>query len=163
MHLGFCCRSEFLSVGVPALSARAAQGSGRAARKLVTVAAGRTRAPVLESVDEPALYRYAHALKKAHSSSNSSSSSPVALPGRQPSQKPTRKHSVQKSALTDIQLSPQQPDTQANDEQTTSSTGFPQALLRLLPKWTPRVRGLVLLNLLVLLVATNWVCHLVLL
>ncbi|KAK9826671.1 hypothetical protein WJX74_009143 [Apatococcus lobatus] len=31
------------------------------------------------------------------------------------------------------------------------------ALLGLLPKWTPRIRGLVLLNLLVLLVATNWV------
>ncbi|KAK9816221.1 hypothetical protein WJX74_001240 [Apatococcus lobatus] len=37
------------------------------------------------------------------------------------------------------------------------AAGFFQALLGLLPKWTPRIRGLVLLNLLVLLVATNWV------
>lgn len=160
MHLGFCCRLESSSAGVPALSARAARVSQRAPRKLVIVAAGRTRAPVLESVDEPALYRYAHALKKARSSS---SSRPVARPGRQPSHRPAGKPALQQSALADIQSSPQQPDAGANEEQKVSSTRFPQALLRLLPKWTPRVRGLVLLNLLVLLVATNWVRHLALL
>ena len=152
MQSGTCSSWLPASTGGLARAARCARVSQPPQSKRVIAAAGRTRAPVLESVDEPALYRYAHALKKPRGSSSDrlptkhlSHESPVTPQNPQP-------------ALKDIQSSLQQSSTAANAEQESASAGIPQALLRLLPRWTPRIRGLVLLNLLVLLVATNWVC-----
>ncbi len=122
--------------------------------------AGRPRAPIPESVDEPTLYGYAHALGKARSYGSE-------LPALSPQDSP-REREQQTSQPKHVQLSPpserhgegssQSAPSSPQSEQKAVSPGLKQALLRLLPQWSPRVRGLLLLNLLVLLVATNWVC-----
>ena len=151
MQSGTCSSWLPASTGGLARSASCARVSQPPQSKRTIAAAGRTRAPVIESVDEPALYRYAHALKKARGSSSDR------LPSRQLSHESPMTPQNPQPALKDIQLSLQQSRSAANDKRESASPGLPQALLRLLPRWSPRIRGLVLLNLLVLLVATNWV------
>ena len=128
----------------------------RLTRRQLRISAGRARAPSLESVDETALYRYAHALKKARSSSAAVLSPIQRKPSRQATSSPPART---EAVITAPEQARQQLQTESESksQEQTSGNGFVHALKGLLPNWTPRVRGLVLLNLLVLLVATNWV------
>ena len=122
-------------------------------------AAGRARAPSLESVDEASLYNYAHALRKAGSYVNDPPAVSQPSSAGKGSQQQTSHQTVQE---VDAAAESQQENSSGilrsqQTQQTAASSGLIRGLSALLPNWSPRVRGLVLLNLLVLLVATNWV------